>query len=215
MLISEAKLEAEPASHFPGVVNIRFDVREPEVSDGIIRGLGIRLEVSEQGIRQRITCRVRIRCAVAKGNLAVVSGPAVLILAVADHQDSRLESMSSFLPGNIVPRRDIYRRGQQRKVRTLRTGDSGCAPSRQNTDVGDSVGESSPGEQLRESEAIGSPLPVDARWRYALAVPGGVNLGLVHDLWRNEPGFADLNAISRAKPMRWRCRQNTGVDKGP
>src|SRR5206468_1804096 len=77
------------------------------------------------------------------------------------------------------------------------------------------IWKSSSRKQLREGKAVGAPLPVDACWRNSLSVPGGVNLGLVHDLWRNQPGFAELNAIPRAKPMSWRCRQNTAVDKGP
>ena len=52
VLISQAKLEAEAPSSFPRVVDIGFDVREPEVSDGIIRRLRVRSKVSQQGVSQ-------------------------------------------------------------------------------------------------------------------------------------------------------------------
>src|SRR5260370_34662066 len=85
----EAKLEAKPPRSFPGIVNIRFDVRESEVPDGVVRCLGVRLKISKQGVREgraRRVCRAGV-----EGDLTVVSVPAVLICAVAGHQDSCLE----------------------------------------------------------------------------------------------------------------------------
>ncbi len=93
MAVSHTNHDAQILQHSPGVFDIPFVLREAEEPDGIAARFGVRLELADRGVRERVSGRVGIGRICIEHRTTVIHRPPVLVLPVADDHHASLQQV--------------------------------------------------------------------------------------------------------------------------
>ena len=189
--IASAQFETEFRMHFPAVGHVGLNLSKPEKANRIVLGFAVGSEVAQQGVGKRVAGRVSVPAGI-EGEIAGVSSPPVLVLAVSHDQHSCPERVLSAGPADVVAEADVSSRREQR------TGGPGEACEVGYSHIRYAVFEPpAAGEKLWIREAVRFSLPGVSNRGDSLAVPGGIDLCLVDQCRADHPCVRHLIAESR------------------